>query len=316
MADVENIGLGWRREAEVSVFSPVSGLKSPSLFSDQPFCESDRMRKYSVTNIEFELPNGKKLTRIKAVRDFGHVRAGTVGGFIEDTKNLSQSGLCWIGGDAVAYGDAHVTDDALLDGFAMICDRVSLTGASHVGGSARLMEQVFVAGHAQILNATCLAGCATVLGDARLLCQPFYSRSGKTVLPNLCDNVRVSGYALLEGRVSLRDEAEVCDFAHLRGLARMFEKSRATGSALIEGRAVLSGRAVAMQHCQIRDRAVVTGASIVAGHSVICGKSLVTCNACMVGDAFLQNDVLSGDQFMATTRNGDIYILNAPPRYV
>ena len=53
---------------------------------------------------------GKKLYRIIAVKDFGNVKAGTLGGFIETEKNLSQEGDCWAFSDSKIFGNAVVTD--------------------------------------------------------------------------------------------------------------------------------------------------------------------------------------------------------------
>ena len=36
------------------------------------------------------------LHRIKALRNFGDVKAGDIGGWIESEKNLSHDGLCWV----------------------------------------------------------------------------------------------------------------------------------------------------------------------------------------------------------------------------
>lgn len=39
---------------------------------------------------------GRILHRIRAVRDFGAVRKGDLGGFVEREENLSHEGTCWI----------------------------------------------------------------------------------------------------------------------------------------------------------------------------------------------------------------------------
>ena len=70
--------------------------------------------------------NGHTLHRIKAVRDFGCVKAGELGGFIESEKNLDHDGdarvldNAWVSGDARVSGDAWVrepSDIALIKGF-------------------------------------------------------------------------------------------------------------------------------------------------------------------------------------------------------
>ena len=58
------------------------------------------MKKYELTDDTITKPNGDVLHRIKAVRDFGNVKIGDVGGYIEKEENLSHDGDAWVFGDA------------------------------------------------------------------------------------------------------------------------------------------------------------------------------------------------------------------------
>ena len=51
---------------------------------------------------------GCTLHQIRALIDFGNVKAGDLGGGIESEKNLSQEGNCWVYGNALVYGNARV----------------------------------------------------------------------------------------------------------------------------------------------------------------------------------------------------------------
>lgn len=55
---------------------------------------------------------GITLRRIVALRDFGDVKAGDKGGWIEKEENLSQDGNAWVFGNAQVCGDAWVRGDA------------------------------------------------------------------------------------------------------------------------------------------------------------------------------------------------------------
>lgn len=63
---------------------------------------------------------GRTLYRIRALRDFGAVHAGDVGGYIECERNLSQDGNAWVCGDAWVRGDARVCGNALVCGNARV----------------------------------------------------------------------------------------------------------------------------------------------------------------------------------------------------
>ena len=63
--------------------------------------------------------NGEKqkvsLRQIIALRDFGDVTAGSVGGWVEDETTLSQEGNCWIYDvNSMVFANSHVRDDARL----------------------------------------------------------------------------------------------------------------------------------------------------------------------------------------------------------
>ena len=72
-------------------------------------------KKYKLTDETINLC-GKKLFRIKALKDFEDVKKGDKGGFIEDEHNLSHDGNSWVDGNAMVYGDARVYGDAWVCG--------------------------------------------------------------------------------------------------------------------------------------------------------------------------------------------------------
>lgn len=50
-------------------------------------------KKYRLTDESLVLCYGKKLYRIEALKDFGDIRKGEKGGFVESEDNLSQEGI-------------------------------------------------------------------------------------------------------------------------------------------------------------------------------------------------------------------------------
>ena len=73
------------------------------------------MKKYKFTGEE-KLMFGRTLKRIQAAIDFGNVKAGDIGGWIEKESNLSQIGSAWVSGDARVYGNAGVYGNAQVYG--------------------------------------------------------------------------------------------------------------------------------------------------------------------------------------------------------
>ena len=76
------------------------------------------MKKFELTSEFITNIFGTKLFRIKALIEFGNVKAGELGGFVEKEENLSQDGNAWVYDNARVYGDACVCGDACVYGDA------------------------------------------------------------------------------------------------------------------------------------------------------------------------------------------------------
>ena len=76
-------------------------------------------KKYEFTGVTKEIWAGT-LHQIRAIRDFGNVEAGDIGGWIEKEENLSHDGDCWVFGNARVFGNAVVTTTVKTFGNAFI----------------------------------------------------------------------------------------------------------------------------------------------------------------------------------------------------
>ena len=72
------------------------------------------------------------LHRIRAVEEFGLVKVGDLGGWIEKEENLSHEGKAWVYGDAEVWGNAEVYGDAEVWGNAKVYGDANIFSASHV----------------------------------------------------------------------------------------------------------------------------------------------------------------------------------------
>ena len=69
-------------------------------------------KKFEFTEETKTTPWGATLKRIVALRDFGDVKVGDKGGFLEKEENLSHDNDCWVYDEARVYGEARVCDEA------------------------------------------------------------------------------------------------------------------------------------------------------------------------------------------------------------
>ena len=91
---------------------------------------------------------GRTLYRICALRDFGSVHAGDVGGYIECEHNLSQGDNAWVCDNARVYGDAWVYGDASVYDNASVCDNAWVYDNARVYGDAWVYDDAWVCGDA------------------------------------------------------------------------------------------------------------------------------------------------------------------------
>ena len=82
-------------------------------------------KKYELTQNTFTIAM-EDLYQIKALQDFGDVKAGDLGGYIKSEKNLSQKGDCWVYPGSFAYEDATITGSSKILNGAHICGNAEI----------------------------------------------------------------------------------------------------------------------------------------------------------------------------------------------
>ena len=104
------------------------------------------MKKYKLTEeTKISEWSGRKVTRIEAIIDFGLVKAGTKGGFVEDERNLNvekEAGNAWVYGDAEVSGNAWVSGNARVYGDAWVSGDARVYGDAWVSGDARVYGKI------------------------------------------------------------------------------------------------------------------------------------------------------------------------------
>ena len=107
-------------------------------------------KKYKLTHHTKKVYGGHTLHRIKALKSFGDVKKGDLGGWIEDYDNLSQSDTAW------------VYDNAMLWGGAMVGEKAK------VGGTAKVWDHAWIFGNAQVYDDANIHGLTSVYRNAKV----------------------------------------------------------------------------------------------------------------------------------------------------
>ena len=166
------------------------------------------MKKYEFVKEDFVVMNDHLLYRIKAVRDFGSVKVGDLGGYIEKEENLSHEGDCWVDDNAMVYEDATVYDDGKVSGYAKVNGRSRIHDYAHVYGNTTITDNAQVNGHAQVYGNAKLhsyasaSECAKVYKNANV-----GGFAGIYGCVNVCGNAIVNGKTILSGSIFVYDGA-------------------------------------------------------------------------------------------------------------
>ena len=139
--------------------------------------------------------NARTIHRIIAIRNFGDVKAGDIGGWVEKESNLSHYGNCWIYNDAMAIqdstvdGNAQLRDGAKLYHESIITDDAIVSGKAYIYEKAIVRDVASVSGNARIGGTSDIYNCATIE-----------------------DNAKISGASRIYGGARIFDNVEICDY--------------------------------------------------------------------------------------------------------
>ena len=168
--------------------------------------------KYRLIPEDCKINYGRKLYRIEALKDFGVVKAGELGGYIENENNLSFDGEAWV------CENAEVFDDARIEGNALICENARIYGNAIVSNKATVGGNALIYGNALICDEACVYDKAYVYGNV-LVCNNAIIRGNAVVSENariegnalICENARVYGNVMIRGNATIYSNAVLGD---------------------------------------------------------------------------------------------------------
>lgn len=212
---------------------------NPSWFQKQTEKKSETNTKYTLLR-QFDKSitvNGRQLYRIRANTNFGDVKKGDIGGYIESVDNLSTSGTCWVYDNAKVMSDAVVSNNAKIQDSAVICDYAKITGNAVVKDHAKV--EYF----GKVMDNAIIRGNGKVCGWGEV-----------------CDN------AIVE------DDAQIKQWAKVNGSARVSDRATIDDWATVKDNAVIRGNAAITKYAQVHGNAQVSGNVEVSDYAHIYDK--------------------------------------------
>ncbi|WP_375695350.1 hypothetical protein [Bartonella sp. AC90GZZY] len=208
-----------------------------NIVKNTPVNKKKTSKKYEFTS-EMDCVAGHFLYRIRALRDFGDVKAGDLGGFIEKESNLSHKGNCWVYDKARVFENARVYENAKVKGFF-----VDVYGDAKIYGNAifqgmAINDYCEIYGNAHVENAVVIEGNVKIYDNARVSGHAHISD-----MSVICDNAHVGGNAKISDGAYICDDSYVVDDAVVCG-------SYVSGSSCVHSAASLT------EYDQIHDEAI------------------------------------------------------------
>lgn len=178
------------------------------------------MKKYELTTETLQFA-GRTFHRIKAVKDFGLVKAGELGGWIESEENLSQADNAWVYNNAKVfdkarvYGDAKILGNAHIFGNAKVFDSARVYGDAIVHDNAIVYDNAIISEYAEVFGNAKVYGFTRIFGNAIVL--------GNAIL---FDHAKVYGKATINGDAKVYDAADYIVFKNFWSSGRYFTWTR------------------------------------------------------------------------------------------
>ena len=134
------------------------------------------------------IQDGENKGRIKALRSFGNVKEGDIGGFVDCENNLSHDDDCWVYDDAVVHGKANVYGNAVVYDNARVYGKAEVSDKANVYGNAIVHDDAIVYGSAKIYDDAMVCGSARIYGNALV-----YGKANVFGKANVSDDAIVHG---------------------------------------------------------------------------------------------------------------------------
>lgn len=185
-------------------------------------------KKYELLKDDYIKVGERTVYRIRALKDFGNVKKGDLGGYIAKEENLSHDRNAWVFDNAVVVGEeAAVYDDAEIHDNVRVYDRAKVYHDARVYGNTVIRWEARVSGDAQVFDNVEISGKAKVYGDATVHNCELKDSSrvyDDAIVRNatVCMNAEIFGDAKVEGRsnwssVVVCDNAKIYDHARVDG---------------------------------------------------------------------------------------------------
>lgn len=182
------------------------------------------------------------LHRIRALRSFGDVKAGALGGWIEKERNLSHQKTAWVDDDAEVWGTSKVRDNARVLNKARVGNNAQIRDHAIVMNNACVFSNAIIQNFAIIENNALvgddveISGCTRVSHNAQIQggakidnYSKIYDNAAINGNVMIGGSVSIHGYTVIDGNVMINSNGsgviEITGNAHLQDGAKITDRN-------------------------------------------------------------------------------------------
>lgn len=291
--------------------------ETPEKYQDIPKISNPHDKKYELTNYT-KVYDGQTLYRIRALKDFGGVKAGEIGGYVAGEHNLSQYKNSWIKSDSMVFNLAYVGDNALVSNSIMYGNakaiensrviQTTMYGDSQIKGCA-IANNAYIYDHSNICGESRVSGHLAfegIIRDKVFIKDPGVRITGKGIELSdevqISDNVQVDGHAKIRGKSRIMGYSEITDYAEIAGEGIIIKdnvcvggKSRIWDNVILAGDVKINGRALVRDKASLYDNVLVCDAVEIFGEAKIKDKAIISGCSVVGGCAKVSGDAIITD---------------------
>lgn len=176
------------------------------------------------------------LYRIRALKDFGNVKTGYLGGYVEKEENLSHEGNCWVDDNAKVYNNAKISGNAEVYDNAKIYGEADVFGNAKVYGNAEVYNKTSVCDNAMVYDNAKVSDWVKVYNDAQVY-----------------GEAKVYNFTKIGGEAKVYDNAKVYDYADVRDKAKVYGNAEVSKKTKMYGFTEVGGDIKIIDNVEVKE---------------------------------------------------------------
>ena len=166
---------------------------------------------------------GRVLHRIKALKDFGDVKKGDIGGFVEKETNLSHEGNCWIYDNAKAMDNSKVYGNSRMYGYSKVYGNSGMYGYSKMFDYSEMYDNSSMNDYSEIYDYS-----------------EMYDNSAMYDYSEMHDNSRMYDCSEMYNNSAMYDNSTMYDYSIMYDNSEMYNNSTLKNKTRLYGKLVSS----------------------------------------------------------------------------